>query len=188
MRAQDGGCQGAVVAALQAGIAGAATREGIAQGQLERRERNTTCAGAQTRGKGCGNDGPLESTEKQRQLSRPSHRPLEISQRRRDSHIPTAQLRPGWKSGKPKAGFPLSHTWLATVTIVSSSENQKTKKGNRPPGDLFLLVFQNHAVLETKTDFRIILRLENAKSLVNSMIRGCGRYQSSEVHVIVAGS
>src|SRR5579871_4352270 len=31
--------------------------------------------------------------EKQRQLSHPFHRPLEISQAARDSHIPTARLR-----------------------------------------------------------------------------------------------
>jgi hypothetical protein len=38
---------------------------------------------------GGGNDGTLESAEKQKRLSRAFHRPLEIAQKRRDSHIPT---------------------------------------------------------------------------------------------------
>jgi len=46
-------------------------------------------------GEGCGNGGPVESVEKQKRLSHPFHRPLEISQTRRDYHIPTAQLRDG---------------------------------------------------------------------------------------------
>src|SRR5260370_2369671 len=37
----------------------------------------------------CGNDGALESLENQRQVFHPSQRSLEISQRRRDFHIPT---------------------------------------------------------------------------------------------------
>jgi hypothetical protein len=35
----------------------------------------------------------VEGVEKQKQLSHSSHRPLEISQKARDSHIPTARLR-----------------------------------------------------------------------------------------------
>ena len=38
----------------------------------------------------CGNAATVESVEKQIQLFHPSHRLLEISQPRRDSHIPTA--------------------------------------------------------------------------------------------------
>jgi hypothetical protein len=103
----------------------------------------------------------VESPEKQKQLSRPFHRPLEISLRR-DSHIPTAWLRHGWKSRKPTAGFLLFHAWLATMTPVSFSKKQNTKKGSRPLCGLVLLNSQDHLVLETKPDFRIILRLENA--------------------------
>jgi len=103
----------------------------------------------------------VESPEKQKQLSRPFHRPLEISLRR-DSHIPTARLRPGWESAKPKTGFSLSHTWLATMTTVRSFKKQTTKKGSRPLRGLVILNFQDHLVLETETAFRIILRLENA--------------------------
>jgi len=43
-----------------------------------------------TTGENCGNDGAVESLENQNQVFHPSHRSLEISQRRRDSHIPTA--------------------------------------------------------------------------------------------------
>jgi hypothetical protein len=50
--------------------------------------------------------------EKEKQLFRSFNRPLEISRKARDSHIPTAQLRSGWKSGKPKSGFPLFHAEL----------------------------------------------------------------------------
>ena len=41
---------------------------------------------------GCGNGGAVDSMEKQKQLSHSPHRALEISQRRRDSHIPTAPI------------------------------------------------------------------------------------------------
>ena len=59
----------------------------------------------------CGNAGTVESVESQKQASPSFHSPLEISPR--TGEIPTfPQLRReagGWKSGKPKAGFPLSH-------------------------------------------------------------------------------
>jgi hypothetical protein len=77
------------------------------------------------------------------------------------SPLSTAWHRPGWKSGKPKSGFPLSHAGLATMTTVSLFSEQKTKKGDRPLRGL-LIIFQDHLVLETESDFRIILRLENA--------------------------
>ena len=58
----------------------------------------------------CGNGGAMESVESQKQASPSFHSPLEISPKsRRDSHIPTAPATTPWKSGKPKAGFPLSH-------------------------------------------------------------------------------
>jgi hypothetical protein len=73
----------------------------------------------------CGNGGALESVESQRQASPSFHEPLgNLAKRRRDFHISTApasvaSLRAKskqriekcgrWKSGNPKAGFPLSH-------------------------------------------------------------------------------
>ena len=73
--------------------------------------------------KSCGNDGTVESVESQKRASHPSRRPLEIPPTPRDSHIPTVPttISPAlgkkqfflscgrWKSGKPNAGFPLSH-------------------------------------------------------------------------------
>ncbi|MGH9447108.1 MAG: hypothetical protein ACRD3O_15440 [Terriglobia bacterium] len=101
----------------------------------------------------------MERVEKQKQLSHSFHRLLEISPKPRDFHTPTAWLRPGWESGKPKPGFPLSHAGLATTTLVSSL---KTKKGNRLHNRLPIPGFQDHSVLETDLVFRIILGLENA--------------------------
>jgi hypothetical protein len=159
VRPQDGHGQDAVVTALQNGIAGASETKPIAgqprlknKGAQHRRWRRQT---------GRGNDGAVESPEKQKQLSRPFHRPLEISLER-DSPIPTAWLRPGWKSGKPKPGFPLSHAWLAMMTPAPSSKEQNKKKGSRPLRGLVPHNFQDHLVLETKPAFRIILRLEYA--------------------------
>src|SRR5260370_39536970 len=58
----------------------------------------------------CGNGGAVESVESQKQASPSFHSPLEISPR--TGEIPTfpqLRRRGGWKSGKPKTGFPLSH-------------------------------------------------------------------------------
>jgi hypothetical protein len=106
----------------------------------------------------------MASVEKQKQLFPSFHSPLEISRKARDSHIPTAWHRPGWKSGKPKSGFPLSHAGHATTTTVCLYLEPKTKKGTRPLRGL-LVTFQDHLVLETEPDFRIILRLENASGM-----------------------
>ena len=70
-----------------------------------------------------GNADAVETLEIQKQDSQRSHSVLEISRRQRDSHISTAPTvcyrvsteQPRlknwvrWKSGNPKAGFPLSH-------------------------------------------------------------------------------
>src|ERR1039458_6382526 len=102
-----------------------------------------------------------ECVEKQKQLFPSSHSPLGISPKARDSHIPTAWHRPGWKSGKPRPGFPLSHAGLATTTTACLNLEPKTKKGDRPLRGR-PLTLQDHLVLETEPDFRIILGLENA--------------------------
>jgi hypothetical protein len=54
----------------------------------------------------------VESVEIQERDFPSSQRSLEISQKPRDSRIPTAPPTRRWKSGKPKAGFPLSHRLL----------------------------------------------------------------------------
>jgi hypothetical protein len=143
MGAEDEGRQSGLAEALQKRIAG---RSGD---------------GVRAEGKGYGNAGSMESVEKQKQLFPAFHSPLGISPKARDSHIPTAWHRPGWKSGKPKSGFPLSHAGLATTTTACLNLEPKTKKGDRPLRGR-PLTFQDHLVLETEPDFRIILRLENA--------------------------
>jgi hypothetical protein len=80
------------------------------------------------RPEGRGNGGAVESVENQKQVSHPFHRPLEISQTRRDSHIPTAQAYAAWKSGKPNSGFPLSHPAHATTTTFLLQNIQKPRK------------------------------------------------------------
>src|SRR5436309_15041858 len=117
--------------------------------------------------------GRVESVEKQKRLFPSFHRPLGISQTTRDAHIPTARLRPGWERGKPKAGFPLSHAGLAK-TISALFFKPKYKKGDRPLRGLLLTIFQDHRVLETEPDFRIIFRLENAVVAPRAALMLCG--------------
>ena len=111
--------------------------------------------------KGSGNDGTVEIVEKQKQLSHPSHRHLGISPKARDSHISTARLRgPGKVENQNRVfHFP---TTARDDDEESPFSNPKTKKGSRPLRGLLLLTFQDHAVLETEPDFRIILGSENA--------------------------
>jgi hypothetical protein len=120
---------------------------------------------------GCGNAGAVESVESRKQVSHPSHRPLEISPTARDFHIPTARLRPGWESGKPKAGFPLSHAGFATMNPIYISQDLKhhnrraggpTERKTAARAPFRRLRFQDHLVLESRVRFSIILRLENA--------------------------
>jgi hypothetical protein len=80
---------------------------------------------------GRGNAGPVESMENQRRVSHAFHRPLEISQKARDSHIPTARLH---GHGKVENQKPVSHfpTAARDDDSCSLSENQKPKKGSWP--------------------------------------------------------
>src|SRR5208282_2471492 len=55
---------------------------------------------------GRGNDGRVENEENQTQVSPRFPQPLEIAARFPHSH----RLGAAWKSGKPKAGLPLSHS------------------------------------------------------------------------------
>jgi hypothetical protein len=90
-----------------------------------------------TERKGCGNDGPVEGMEKQKQLSHASHRPLEISQKARDSHIPTAWHR---GPGKVENQKQVSHFPTAARNDCPCSLNEKKLKtkerrsaATRPP-------------------------------------------------------
>src|SRR3954453_19896354 len=61
----------------------------------------------------CGNDGPVETVESPKQATRCFHRPMGISPRAGEiPTFPQLRRRGGWKSGKPKTGFPLSHRHL----------------------------------------------------------------------------
>ena len=80
--------------------------------------------------KSCGNAGSVEREENQTQVFHSSHRPLEISPTPRDFHIPTAQAGRAWESGKPKSGFPLSHTRPATMTTVHFKKSKSKAKPN----------------------------------------------------------
>jgi hypothetical protein len=105
----------------------------------------------------------VESVENQKQVSHASHRPLEISQNQRDFHIPTAPACAGWKSGKPKAGFPLFHTAQAMMIPISSSNTptqERTSAAARPPHtQRFMLILHWNQT----PDFMLILGLENAR-------------------------
>jgi hypothetical protein len=81
----------------------------------------------------CGNAGTVESVESQKQASPSFHSPLEISPR--TGEIPTfPQLRReagGWKSGKPKTGFPLSHRH---ESLFFGTKNRAAGGLRPPPG------------------------------------------------------
>src|SRR5579884_1508476 len=87
-----------------------------------------------------------------------------ISPTRDDFHIPAARLRPGWKSAKPKTGFSLSHTRLATTVFVSSlkTENAKNEVGRCWASTSS---FSGSLCIGKGPDFRIILAFENAPRL-----------------------
>ena len=103
-------------------------------------------------GWGRGNDGVVESVENQPQVFHASHRPLKISQNRRDFHIPTAPACAAWKSGKPKTGFPLSHPAHATtMTVLVCKLKDQRKEVGRYAASSF-----------SCPDFMLILQLENA--------------------------
>jgi hypothetical protein len=123
----------------------------------------------------------VESLENQKQVSQASHRSLEISQKRRDSHISTAPTNclcrnPGpptqkncglWESGNPKAGFPLSHSPDSLrrkeedLLKKSSDRAERTNSHRwRPPSGSV------SSCVGTKPDFSIILGLENANGSV----------------------
>jgi hypothetical protein len=100
----------------------------------------------------------VESVENHTAVSHAFHRPLEISQQQRDSHISTAPACAGWKSGKPKPGFALSHAAQAMMmtALVSKPKTEERKSAAaRPP-------HSSVSALTRSPDFMLILRLENA--------------------------
>src|ERR1039457_6974492 len=78
----------------------------------------------------CGNAGPVESVESQKQASPSFHEPLgNPAKRRRDSHISTAPAaKGGGKGGKQKQGFHFSHP-----PNVYGSQGEKPGRGRASP-------------------------------------------------------
>jgi len=78
----------------------------------------------------CGNGGAVESVESQKQASHAFHEPLGnlANTRGEIPTFPQLRRRGGWKSGKPKTGFP-------TFPPPSLSRKTKTPEpgGLRPP-------------------------------------------------------
>src|SRR5687767_7925304 len=55
------------------------------------------------------------------------------NRKQRDSHIPTAATKQ-WKSGKPKAGFPLSHSSASLIYFPIRKEAWRRIASLPPPG------------------------------------------------------
>jgi hypothetical protein len=107
---------------------------------------------------GRGNGGTVEIVEKQKQLSHGFHRPLEISQKARDFHIPTARLR---GHGKVENQKQVSHfpTTARNDDSCFLSENQKPKKGRQPLRGLRNPLYSPRS---NRRGFMLIFQLENA--------------------------
>src|ERR1700674_1378436 len=94
--------------------------------------------------------GPVESLENQTQVFHPFHRPLEISRRAQDFHIPTAQLAP---RGKVENQKPVSHfstprkrrrqPFLSPQTLTPNERKSAATRPPHPP------CFQDHLVLKS---------------------------------------
>jgi len=119
----------------------------------------------------------VESVENQTQVSHTSHRPLQIPQNRRDLHISTALACTAWKSGKPKTGFPLSHSAHATTTTVSSFEakNQRKEVGRCAASSFS---YSALPLVERNPVFMLILQLENADPAGLQRAATCRRHSA----------
>ena len=78
--------------------------------------------GAVTAEESCGNDGAMNRLENQNQVFHPLHSSLEISQRRRDSHISTAPTTLGYrlKTENPKrenCSMGMMEKWKSKIRI-----------------------------------------------------------------------
>jgi hypothetical protein len=111
---------------------------------------------------GRGNGGPVERVEKQNQLSHSFHRPLEISQKARDSHIPTARLR---GHGKVENQKQVSH-FPTTARDDDSGFSPKTKKPRKDVSRYAASAFP-YTPQSNGTGFMLIFQLENALVVAN---------------------
>jgi hypothetical protein len=126
---------------------------------------------------GGGNDGAEENLETQKQVFQPSLGSLEISPTPPDFHIPTASAAASdfsnpytekreelatlerWKSKIGIPTFPPSQNACGARWKASQQPQER-----RHPAVVVRSHVQDHLALESKVDFRIILRLENAVS------------------------
>jgi hypothetical protein len=81
----------------------------------------------------------VESVESQKKASHSSHEPLGNLAKKpaRFPHSHSSGDEGGWKSGKPKAGFPLSHRLDFSLSL--SKEQNRSASGLRPPPAAALL-------------------------------------------------
>lgn len=79
----------------------------------------------------CGNDGVVESEESQKQASLSFHEPLgNPANTAGFPHSHSSGDEGGWKSGKPRSGFPLSH---GPESPFSTLKHQAADGLRRPP-------------------------------------------------------
>jgi hypothetical protein len=97
--------------------------------------------------------------ENQKQVSHAFHRPLEISQKARDSHIPTARLR---GHGKVENQKQVSHFPTAARDDDSCSLSEKNQRKEVGPLRGLLIPYP-FSLRSNGTYFMLILRLENAQ-------------------------
>jgi hypothetical protein len=103
----------------------------LAEEAAEKNHRPTTSEMlATTRKQSRGNAGTVERVESQKQASHSFHEPLgNLAKTGRDfTHSHSSGGEGGWKSGKPKAGFPLSHRPEYLI-----SQRQKATAGGLSP-------------------------------------------------------
>ena len=106
--------------------------------------------------------GPWKAWKSKSSFSPLPTAPWKSRQKREIPTFPQPGIAPDGKVENQNQVSHFSTRSVATMTAVYLSSEPKTKKGDRPLRSLLNIVFQDHAVLETKLDFRIILRLENA--------------------------
>src|SRR5579863_4713985 len=110
---------------------------------------------------GYGNGGAVESVEKQKQLSHSFHRPLEISQRRRDSHIPTAPSGGLFSNPKPQD--------KRTLDDDDEAHADADRNSYRRPILAAAAFSGGFRAADTKSHFRSLLRVPISAS---SVLRG----------------
>ena len=130
--------------------------------------------------------GPWKAWKTKSRLSHSFHRPLEISPRARDSHIPTARRR---GHGKVENQKRVSHfpTAARVDDSCSLSRKPKTKErksaATRPPS----FSYPTFPSCRT-TDFMLIFQLESAEGRRRKSATATRVFTSSSCPVVIASS